>query len=38
MSGPSGGVVASSFFGKIENLSDLIAFDMGGTSTDVCVF
>ena len=37
MSGPSGGVVATSVFGKIENLSNLIAFDMGGTSTDVCV-
>ena len=37
MSGPSGGVVSTSFFGKIEKFSNLIAFDMGGTSTDVCV-
>ena len=37
MSGPAGGVVSTSFFGKIENIKNLIAFDMGGTSTDVCV-
>jgi len=37
MSGPAGGVVSTSFVGKIENIKNLIAFDMGGTSTDVCV-
>ena len=37
MSGPSGGVVATSFLGKNEKINNLIAFDMGGTSTDVCV-
>ena len=36
MSGPSGGVISTSYFGKLENIKNLIAFDMGGTSTDVC--
>lgn len=34
-SGPAGGVMAASFFGKRLGLDDLISFDMGGTTTKV---
>lgn len=37
LSGPSGGVVAAAYLGKISGHRDLIAMDMGGTSYDVCV-
>lgn len=36
LSGPAGGVVASSEMGRVHGYSSLITFDMGGTSTDVC--
>ena len=35
LSGPAGGVVGASIKGKTANLERIIAFDMGGTSTDV---
>lgn len=34
-SGPSAGVMASQWLGKILGINKLITFDMGGTSTDV---
>lgn len=34
-SGPSAGVMASQWLGKILGINNLITFDMGGTSTDV---
>ncbi len=36
LSGPAGGVVASAAVGERIGASELISFDMGGTSTDVC--
>jgi N-methylhydantoinase A len=36
-SGPAGGVIGSRGLGVQVGLSDLITFDMGGTSTDVCL-
>jgi len=36
-SGPAGGVVATRGLGERLGVRDLIAFDMGGTSTDVCL-
>jgi N-methylhydantoinase A len=36
-SGPAGGVIGSRGLGKQVGLSNLITFDMGGTSTDVCL-
>ena len=36
-SGPAGGVIGSVGLGKQLALPDLITFDMGGTSTDVCL-
>ncbi len=35
LSGPAGGVVASAALGEVLGLERVIAFDMGGTSTDV---
>ncbi|WP_234572871.1 hydantoinase B/oxoprolinase family protein [Rhodohalobacter sp. 614A] len=35
LSGPAGGVVGASTVGKQAGFSDIISFDMGGTSTDV---
>jgi N-methylhydantoinase A len=32
-SGPAGGVMAAAFFGRRSGVSNLIAFDMGGTTT-----
>src|SRR5208337_457695 len=37
LSGPAGGVVASTWLAKQLGLSRVISFDMGGTSTDVCL-
>jgi N-methylhydantoinase A len=37
LSGPAGGVVASTWFARQLGLSRAISFDMGGTSTDVCL-
>jgi N-methylhydantoinase A len=36
LSGPAGGAVAASAFGSALGFDRVIAFDMGGTSTDVC--
>lgn len=36
-SGPSGGVMASSYLGKLLGVGDLIAADMGGTSFEACL-
>lgn len=35
LSGPAAGVVGAVFSGEREGVADLVAFDMGGTSTDV---
>ncbi len=35
LSGPAGGVTASSYFGKLLEESNIITLDMGGTSCDV---
>ena len=37
MSGPAGGSVAAAFVGRQLGFENVIAFDMGGTSTDVSV-
>jgi N-methylhydantoinase A len=37
LSGPAGGVVASTWLAKQLGLSRVMSFDMGGTSTDVCL-
>ncbi len=37
LSGPAGGVVASIAAGKQAGFSDILTFDMGGTSTDVAL-
>ena len=36
-SGPAGGVIATAELGGQLGVADLISFDMGGTSTDVCL-
>ncbi|HTJ56079.1 MAG TPA: hydantoinase B/oxoprolinase family protein [Devosiaceae bacterium] len=36
-SGPAGGAIAASYFGKSAGFDDVIAFDMGGTTAKVCV-
>jgi len=38
LSGPAGGVVGAAFTGKQSGFNKIIAFDMGGTSTDVARF
>ncbi len=38
LSGPAGGVVGAAFSGKRSGFEYVIAFDMGGTSTDVARF
>ena len=37
LSGPAGGVAAAVHLGRLIGLSNLITYDMGGTSTDVCL-
>jgi N-methylhydantoinase A len=37
LSGPSGGAVAAAYIGKLAGFKNVLGFDMGGTSTDVCV-
>ncbi len=37
LSGPAGGVVAASAVASAEGLRSVVSFDMGGTSTDVCL-
>ncbi|WP_108645266.1 hydantoinase/oxoprolinase family protein [Polynucleobacter rarus] len=36
-SGPAAGVVAAGYFGMEEGISDLLAFDMGGTTAKLCL-
>ncbi len=36
-SGPAGGGLATAFFGKLAGLSDVISFDMGGTTAKACL-
>jgi N-methylhydantoinase A len=36
-SGPAGGALASAYFGQLVGVSDLMAFDMGGTTAKLCV-
>ena len=35
LSGPAGGLAAARLFGEVTGRTDLLTFDMGGTSTDV---
>src|SRR5437899_6623205 len=37
VSGPAGGVVGAGLLARCAGFEDAIAFDMGGTSTDVCL-
>jgi N-methylhydantoinase A len=37
LSGPAGGVAAACDLGRLMGLRNLITYDMGGTSTDVCL-
>jgi N-methylhydantoinase A len=37
LSGPAGGIVGAARIAELAGFSDAIAFDMGGTSTDVCL-
>lgn len=37
LSGPAGGVSAGTYLGRRLGVDDLITYDMGGTSTDVCL-
>ncbi len=37
LSGPAGGLAAAAALGVETGLTDLMTFDMGGTSTDVCL-
>ncbi|MBP9090879.1 hydantoinase B/oxoprolinase family protein [bacterium] len=38
ISGPAGGVVGAKKAAEVHGISNIIGFDMGGTSTDVCYF
>ncbi|MGE0770557.1 MAG: hydantoinase B/oxoprolinase family protein [Cyclobacteriaceae bacterium] len=38
LSGPAGGVVGAATAGRLSGIDRLIAFDMGGTSTDVSLY
>jgi len=37
LSGPAGGIIGASAVGDLAGRPDIIALDMGGTSTDICV-
>lgn len=37
LSGPAGGVAAGTFIGEATGFKNIITYDMGGTSTDVCL-
>lgn len=36
-SGPAGGAQAATLYGKIQNISDVLCFDMGGTTAKACL-
>jgi N-methylhydantoinase A len=36
-SGPAGGALASAYFGALADVTNLMAFDMGGTTAKLCV-
>ena len=37
LSGPAAGVIAATHFGALSGNQDIITFDMGGTSADICL-
>jgi N-methylhydantoinase A len=37
LSGPAGGVIGAALVGEAAGVNDLVTFDIGGTSTDVCL-
>lgn len=37
LSGPAAGVIAASHFGELSGYPDVICFDVGGTSADICL-
>lgn len=37
LSGPAAGVIATRYVGEMSGRGDLVGFDVGGTSTDVCL-
>ena len=37
LSGPAAGVIAATHFGTLSGTQDIITFDMGGTSADICL-
>ena len=37
LSGPAAGVIAATHFGTLSSSQDIITFDMGGTSADICL-
>ena len=37
LSGPAAGVIAATHFGTLSGSQDIITFDMGGTSADICL-
>ena len=36
-SGPAGGAQAATLYGKIQKISDILCFDMGGTTAKACL-
>ena len=37
LSGPAAGVIAATHYGNLSGFKDVIAFDVGGTSADICL-